>query len=81
MTSTAASVALVATALLWLVCAVLVRRSSPGPVLYRQLRIGTGGFPFQIFKFRTMYVNSDDSAFYLSQAYIQYLMPVADNSI
>ncbi len=54
--------ALVATAPLWLICGVAVRRSSPGPALYRQLRIGSGGFPFQIFKFRTMYVNNDDSA-------------------
>ena len=54
--------ALAATAPLWLICGVAVRRSSPGPALYRQLRIGSGGFPFQIFKFRTMYINNDDSA-------------------
>ncbi|MEM9652340.1 MAG: sugar transferase [Actinomycetota bacterium] len=56
------SVAIVATGPLWLLTAFAVRRSSTGPMLYRQLRIGTGGFPFQILKFRTMYVDNDDSA-------------------
>ncbi len=53
---------MVATAPLWLVAALLVRRSSDGPVLYRQVRIGGGGLPFQIYKFRTMYLDTDDSA-------------------
>jgi len=54
--------AVVITAPLWLSAAVLVRRSSPGPVLFRQLRVGLGGLPFVVHKFRTMYVDNDDSA-------------------
>ncbi|MEM7092954.1 MAG: sugar transferase [Actinomycetota bacterium] len=38
----------------WLVIAALVRRSSPGPVLFRQMRLGKGGRPFRMLKFRTM---------------------------
>jgi exopolysaccharide biosynthesis polyprenyl glycosylphosphotransferase len=34
--------------------ALAVRLDSPGPVLFRQTRIGRGGVPFEIFKFRTM---------------------------
>ncbi len=34
--------------------AVAVKLSSPGPILYRQARIGQGGRPFQLFKFRSM---------------------------
>ena len=34
--------------------AVCIRLDSPGPVLYRQVRVGLGGRPFTIFKFRTM---------------------------
>lgn len=55
------AMAIVATAPLWLAVAVLVRRSSPGPVLFRQLRVGLGGLPFAVCKFRTMYVDNDDS--------------------
>jgi lipopolysaccharide/colanic/teichoic acid biosynthesis glycosyltransferase len=38
----------------------LVWLSSPGPVLYRQTRIGRGGRPFQMLKFRSMYADVDD---------------------
>jgi len=34
--------------------AILVKLDSPGPVFFRQRRVGQGGKPFAIFKFRTM---------------------------
>jgi exopolysaccharide biosynthesis polyprenyl glycosylphosphotransferase len=36
-----------------------VRLSSPGPVFYRQERIGLNGRPFQLIKFRSMYVDAE----------------------
>jgi lipopolysaccharide/colanic/teichoic acid biosynthesis glycosyltransferase len=38
--------------------ALVVRRDSPGPVFYRGPRLGRGGKPFKILKFRTMYETS-----------------------
>jgi lipopolysaccharide/colanic/teichoic acid biosynthesis glycosyltransferase len=40
-------------------CALLVWRSSPGPVLFRQERIGAMGKPFMFLKFRSMRVDAD----------------------
>jgi lipopolysaccharide/colanic/teichoic acid biosynthesis glycosyltransferase len=39
--------------------AVLVKGSSPGPVLYRWRVVGEGGRPFIGYKFRTMYEDAD----------------------
>jgi lipopolysaccharide/colanic/teichoic acid biosynthesis glycosyltransferase len=41
-------------AVLGAVCAVAVRVTSTGPVLFRQVRIGRDGVPFEVLKFRTM---------------------------
>ena len=38
-----------------LLLAVLIKRDSPGPVFYWGERVGRGGRPFRILKFRTMY--------------------------
>jgi exopolysaccharide biosynthesis polyprenyl glycosylphosphotransferase len=42
------------------VLAIIVKLSSPGPVFYRQERIGLRGEPFAMLKFRSMRVNADD---------------------
>ena len=36
------------------IVALAVKLTSPGPVFYSQLRVGAGGRPFRIYKFRTM---------------------------
>ncbi|MEY3609088.1 MAG: hypothetical protein RLZZ447_1876 [Verrucomicrobiota bacterium] len=46
-------------ALLTLFMAVLLRLRSPGPILFRQERVGLRGQRFRIYKFRTMHVGSD----------------------
>jgi lipopolysaccharide/colanic/teichoic acid biosynthesis glycosyltransferase len=50
-------------ALLGGACAVAVRLSGPGPILYRQLRIGRDGRPFELLKFRTMVDRPDNPIF------------------
>jgi lipopolysaccharide/colanic/teichoic acid biosynthesis glycosyltransferase len=39
--------------------AVLIKLDSPGPVFYRGLRLGRGGHPFHMYKFRTMVANAE----------------------
>src|SRR5436190_766913 len=53
------SLLLLVTAPLLAIAAIAVRLSSPGPVLFRQKRVGLNGQLFEIIKFRTMYVNDD----------------------
>ena len=48
--------------MLWplgLMIAILIRFTSKGPVFFRQSRMGLGGRPFRIFKFRTMVADAD----------------------
>ena len=40
-------------------CAFRIKRDSPGPVFFRQLRVGRDGRHFQFLKFRTMVENAD----------------------
>ncbi len=54
-------IALVLLSPLTLVIAPLVRLTSKGPALFRQERLGQYGKPFTFLKFRTMYVDNDDS--------------------
>jgi exopolysaccharide biosynthesis polyprenyl glycosylphosphotransferase len=43
----------------YLAVAIAVRMSSPGPVLFRQRRVGHRGRPFTMLKFRTMHLGAD----------------------
>lgn len=52
----------------FIVLAVLVKLSSPGPIFFTQERIGKNGIPFKIIKFRTMYVDSEQNGPQLSSS-------------
>src|SRR3984957_13167145 len=57
------AVAAVALLLFWpllLLAAVLVRYKSPGPVIFRQKRVGRDGVLFTVFKFRTMAIDAQE---------------------
>ncbi len=55
----AASLGLLGLSPVLLIVAVAIATSSPGPVFFRQVRIGRFGVPFRIFKFRTMRIDAE----------------------
>jgi len=54
-------VGIVLLAIPFAVIALLIKLTSKGPVLYRHTRIGKDCKPFEFYKFRTMYVGTDDA--------------------
>lgn len=54
-----ASLLLLALLPLLLFIALLIKLDSPGPIFYKQVRIGLHGREFKVWKFRTMVVNAD----------------------
>jgi len=54
-----ATIGLLLSAPILLVAAIVIRRTSPGPVFYRQLRCGEYGRPFVLYKLRSMVVDAE----------------------
>jgi exopolysaccharide biosynthesis polyprenyl glycosylphosphotransferase len=54
-----AALGLIALSPFLLVAAVAIKLDTKGPVLFRQMRVGRGGRPFEMWKFRTMGEGSD----------------------
>ena len=55
----ASALALIVLSPVFLVCAIIVKATSKGPVFYAQERIGKGGKPFKMSKFRSMRVDAE----------------------
>jgi exopolysaccharide biosynthesis polyprenyl glycosylphosphotransferase len=62
---------IVLTAPLMLVVAALIKRDSPGPVFFRQARLGMDLHEFTLLKFRTMYEGTDEAP---HREYIKQIM-------
>ena len=54
-----ASIAIILLSPIYLLTAIMVKFSSPGPIIYKQERIGQFGIPFKIYKFRSMRTNAE----------------------
>jgi putative colanic acid biosynthesis UDP-glucose lipid carrier transferase len=54
-----ATIALILLLPLFIVLAILIKKSSPGPVFFKQPRLGLNGREFDVYKFRTMKVHQE----------------------
>ena len=54
-----ALICLIPTALIFPIVWVMIKRQSPGPVIFKQLRTGLDGKNFTLYKFRSMHMNVD----------------------
>lgn len=54
-----ATIALVGMTVPFAIIAALIKSTSPGPVFYRQERMGLDGRPFSVYKFRSMLVDAE----------------------
>lgn len=61
---------------LYIVLAILVKISSDGPIFFMQERIGKGGKPFKIIKFRTMYSDAEKLGPQLSSSHDPRITPI-----
>ena len=73
------SISIVAIALLsplYILLSILVKLSSKGPIIYKQERIGLNGRPFYIYKFRSMFKDSENKGPQLSSQHDKRITPV-----
>ena len=51
---------IIITGILFLILAPMIRAKDPGPVFFKQIRIGKNGRQFYIYKFRSMYMDAEE---------------------
>ncbi len=56
---------------LMLIAALAIKITSPGPIIFRQMRLGQRGVPFVFYKFRSMFANTDER---IHREYVSHLI-------
>jgi exopolysaccharide biosynthesis polyprenyl glycosylphosphotransferase len=52
--------AIIITSPIMIITAIAIKLDSPGPAIFKQVRVGKNGRHFKIWKFRSMYVNAEE---------------------
>jgi len=71
----ASSLLLILASPLFLIISLLVKFKSPGPVFFRQQRVGERAKPFTMLKFRSMHANNDCA---IHQQYVTWFITASD---
>ena len=53
-------VGLLITGIAFLIFAPIIKKQSPGPIFFKQTRVGKNGRPFKLYKFRSMYMDAEE---------------------
>ena len=69
-------VAIILLSPLYILLSILVKLSSKGPIIYKQERIGLNGRPFYIYKFRSMFNDSENKGPQLSSQHDKRITPI-----
>lgn len=72
----ASGIALIILSPVFLILSILVKLSSPGPIFFSQERIGKNKKPFQIYKFRSMYIDAEAKGPQLSSSKDKRITPI-----
>lgn len=60
----------------YIIISILVRLSSPGPIFFKQVRVGLHKKTFKIIKFRTMYIDAESDGPQLSSKFDKRITPI-----
>jgi exopolysaccharide biosynthesis polyprenyl glycosylphosphotransferase len=72
----ASIIALILLSPILIILCILVKTSSKGPIIFKQERIGIDGLPFYIYKFRSMYSDSEKNGPQLSSSSDSRITPI-----
>ena len=72
----ASIIALILLSPILIILSILVKTSSKGPIIFKQERIGIDGLPFYIYKFRSMYSDSEKNGPQLSSSSDSRITPI-----
>lgn len=70
---TISMIGLIITSPILIITAIVIKLESPGPIIFKQERLGLNGRVFKIYKFRSMCVDAEKSGVYEKKVILELL--------